>query len=745
MRCVCSAGLSDVQSITVFGLAGARHIGALLPAAAPVGPRKAILSVVEGSRLITYRCEGGGGTVRVVHLGTPRSVEPTRITRRGHPRPGSEVIGLLAVFGLGGNPRCGSLSELVRDDVRAVPPVAFGCLHDGDDRPASRLHRHLRPRIAENQNSPVRVRNTTVLDRDPVLAERPGEGVTGDERCRADAAFVRVRQARRQLFVADPARTVGAGRCLLDGFHDPSLFRDRHWNNSPGLWPSTCEYKPDLYPLHEAWLRGYTPATSYWGVDVMKVLRHCQRCEAGPEPTAGSVVCRACQLDVDALGVPEHTEDFWQRPALRAALESQHFGQVLRAYRQAHAPQISQIKISNWLEMTQANVSLLERKVKAPPSDLRKLRRWAATIRMPVGLWWFAPDYSSDYSDTSPGPANLDDVHRRDMLKLTGAALVTGSGLLSDPPWKRLSDTMAGERRAGPSTVAMAEQKTREFFRSEETQPARALAAELRSHHEGLRRMIDTTTDDSLRRRLISAAGETAALAGWTLFDLARPNQAVKVYENALRTAREADDQPLVACILGYWSYLLSSSGDAPGAVRMLTDASQQVRGSDAATQAWILARLAEEEAAVRNAPAALRSLDQAVVVFDYASPDQARPWTSFFTANRLGSLAVSTYGRVHHRETDQLAATLLGSLAPTENKVRALVLADLATSAARGGDFDRVEALSSDSAPLATRTEATLAIDRLWEVVELLPDNGGSAGQTRRQLTERLVAATAN
>src|SRR4051794_14539190 len=122
----------------------------------------------------------------------------------------------------------------------------------------------------------------------------------------------------------------------------------------------------------------------------MIVLRHCQRCEAAPEPAAGSVVCLACQREIDALGVPEHTEDFWQHPALRVAVESQHFGQVLRAYRLAHVPQVSQIKISHWLEMTQANVSLLERKVTSPPSDLRKLRRWAATIRMPVDLWWFA-------------------------------------------------------------------------------------------------------------------------------------------------------------------------------------------------------------------------------------------------------------------------------------------------------------------------------------------------------------------
>ncbi|MFE0021889.1 hypothetical protein [Amycolatopsis sp. NPDC059021] len=344
-------------------------------------------------------------------------------------------------------------------------------------------------------------------------------------------------------------------------------------------------------------------------------------------------------------------------------------------------------------------------------------------------------------------------MHRRDVLKIAGAAIVTtSSGLLSDAPgkrlsddspWMRLSDTMAGKRPADAPTTAMAEKKTRDYFHAEETTPARELIAELRDHHQGLKRMIATANNESLHRRLTSAAGETAALAGWLLFDLARTDEAVKVYENAISAAREAGDPALEACVLGYWSYLAASDDDSPGAVRMLVDASQRVRGADPSTQAWILARLAEEEAAVGNASAALRAMDQAAVVFDYAT-SESRPWTSFFGPNRFGSLAVSTYGRVAHRETDQLASTLLSSLAPTENKVRALVLADLAQSAVRGGNFDRVEELTAKAAPLATKTEATLAVDKLWEVVEMLPDHG-SAGRTRQQLASRLAASNAN
>lgn len=254
-----------------------------------------------------------------------------------------------------------------------------------------------------------------------------------------------------------------------------------------------------------------------------------------------------------------------------------------------------------------------------------------------------------------------------------------------------------------------------------------------------MRTLTENTTEDGLRRRLLTSAGETEALAGWVLFDTGRPDEAQRVLHGAVDTARASGDRALVSCILGYWSYLLASTGDTPGAVRMLADASDYVRGSDAATQAWILARRAEEQATIGDTASALRSLDQAVAVFDYVPAGPGRAWTSFFTANRLGGLAVSTYGRMAHPETDDLAATLLGSLTPAETKVRALVLADLATSVARRGDYDRLAVLAEDSAELATRTEASLALDRLWEVVDVIPHD---ATGTPRDVRERLTAS---
>jgi transcriptional regulator with XRE-family HTH domain len=436
--------------------------------------------------------------------------------------------------------------------------------------------------------------------------------------------------------------------------------------------------------------------------------------------------------------------EFWRLPAIADALNAQHFGLFLRAYRDAHTPPLTQAALGRWLGMSQVQVSRLERG-EHPPSDLRKLRRWAAALHVPSDLLWFDTPHASDESAPPVDAATVGDVHRRNVLKLAGAAAAATGGMLANAPWQRLADTLGGSRPIDGSAVSMIEARTAGFFRSEETLPARQLIVSLREHHRALTELIDSTQTEVLRRRLITCAAETEALAGWTLFDLQRCDSAERLYRQALDSARQSDDHALSACVLGYWSYLLSTKGDTPGADRLLDDAAERVRGSAAATQSWIAARRAEEKAALGDETAALRSLDEAMTVFDYADSTEQRPWTCFFTPSRLGSLAVSTYGRLSHRDTDDVASSLLASLAPTENKVKALVLADLAVSAARESDYDRVEMLARQSAPLAVRTEASLTIDRLWELVELLPaESSGTAHRTRSRLTEELLATPA-
>ncbi|WP_345365403.1 hypothetical protein [Saccharopolyspora cebuensis] len=402
--------------------------------------------------------------------------------------------------------------------------------------------------------------------------------------------------------------------------------------------------------------------------------------------------------------------------------------------------------MAEWLGIGQSQVSRIERD--RPPTDLAKLRQWARLLNAPQSALWFrSSEDALDTSSSSGTPASLapyrpydggdDDVHRRDVLKFASAAI------MSVAPWQRLADTIEQGRAPDVRTIDLMQDRTTEFFHLEETTPSRTILASLTEHSRTLRDLLAVTSDEHDRRRLLSAAGETEALAGWLEFDLSKPRQALKRYKDALGMAEEAGDGPLTACTLNYWSYLLASQDKSDEAVQVLARAGEHVRGAAPTTQAWIAARQAEEAARIGEVATVERALERAFTAYDYARPHHERSWTSFFGASRLGSLAVSSYGRLNHRDTDNLAGSLLKSLSPSETKVRALVVADLALSAATKADYDRADELTSQALPLAVRYEASLAQDRLWELTEKLPQapGRGITRDLRQRITSGLTA----
>jgi hypothetical protein len=83
--------------------------------------------------------------------------------------------------------------------------------------------------------------------------------------------------------------------------------------------------------------------------------------------------------------------------------------------------------------------------------------------------------------------------------------------------------------------------------------------------------------------------------------------------------------------------------------------------------------------------------------------------------------MTVSTYTTLRHREADVAADSLLASLSPTDNKVRAIALSDLTANAVQAQEYDRANALVTDAIELTNRTETTLAKQRLLTVAATL------------------------
>jgi|GEM_PF-1975278 len=483
----------------------------------------------------------------------------------------------------------------------------------------------------------------------------------------------------------------------------------------------------------------------------------CASCGAALAADTLTDQCGTCAKAAQTApdGAPVLPPDFWEQPDIRSALLSRHFGRFLRTYRMAQSPPVKQVQFARWLGITQGQLSRIERST-TPIRDLHKLETWARALHVPPDRLWFSPSpASSDNDDAPPNQATVEksphheesdesDVRRRELFKTAkvAAAAAAGSELLANTPWHRLIDSVDTGRPVDAATVQLIHDRTVDLFYTDETVPSRELLESMMQHRKMIKTLLSNSRTESIKNRLTVAMGETDALTGWLLFDLGRGNDAVDAWRSALRVARETGDGPLAACALSYWSYLAASRNDTAPAVRLLQQAREYVPGASApATRSWISAREAEELARMGDETGALRAIERALTAFDFARPRSERPWTVFFSASRLGGMTVSTYTTLRHRETTAAADSLLSSLPPTHNKVRAIVLSDLTVNAAQMNDYDRATTLVSDAIKLTTQTETSMAKQRLLALAATLPStsNAGPASVLRDQIMSTL------
>jgi transcriptional regulator with XRE-family HTH domain len=456
--------------------------------------------------------------------------------------------------------------------------------------------------------------------------------------------------------------------------------------------------------------------------------------------------------DRSATGVPlVPPADLWERTEIRTALLNRHFGRFLRAFRAAQVPQVKQADLADWLGITQGQLSKIERSA-ASPSDLVKLTKWAQALHVPADLLWFDPlpappddpeaSGVATHGMTSPSD-ETGDVSRRDLLIAAGVTTATfGVGLIANTPWQRLRDSVDNGRPVDPATIQLMEDRTAEFFETERTVPASQMLDLLSKHRGILSTLIGNARTEVTRNRLTVMLGETDALRGWLHFDLGQGREAANAWRSTLKIAKETGDGALAACALGYWSYLAESRNDIAPAVRLLQQAEEYVPGnSAAATRSWIAAREAEQLSRLGDETNALRALERSFTAFDFARPRAERVWTTFFTANRLGGMTVSTYMALRHPAATAAADSLLMSLPPTSLKSRAVTLTDLATLSVQANDMDPAEAFVADAIDVTTRTESSMSRQRLVALASALPaaKDKTPAGRIREQIRQGL------
>lgn len=294
-----------------------------------------------------------------------------------------------------------------------------------------------------------------------------------------------------------------------------------------------------------------------------------------------------------------------------------------------------------------------------------------------------------------------------------------------------------------PQAVNLIADSTAYLFGLEYHCTARAMLPMVGQHTRDIAAMLTGTRHKALRRRLIVAGGQAAALGGWLSFDLGDTAAAYRYWDSALAASRYAADSQLFACILTYMSYSAAERGDPHTAWQLAHTAISRAEPNVRA-QAWMAIRAAQEAAQIGDSGAAMAELELALDYGSDMSPaapeEDAEPWCRFVDRSYLWAMAANVYTRLGAVDDAYAAAVrALDSLSGDQVKIRAIILAEAAHAFARIGGTERAVECAIEATDLVDRLEVTLAHRRLRALLSILTD--ASKPDRIHELRKRLTA----
>lgn len=377
--------------------------------------------------------------------------------------------------------------------------------------------------------------------------------------------------------------------------------------------------------------------------------RCCQGCGTRLARDNRSRRCSPCSRhEVVATSAPIKQDAFWQRAALRDALESRHFGQVLNAYRYEHRPILTQAKVGRWLGLTQGQVSRLERTAQ-PTHDLNKLDQWARALRIPQRYLWFqlSQQPADAYAWSGDAPSLDDefetggeDVQRRQLLRAaTAGAISVGSSAFG---WFSTQTVPgSGARAVGMTDVQIIREMTQTFRRLDNRfgggHARSAVTNYLGSDVVPLLR--EGRYRDSLRRELSTAVAELNQLAGWMAYDVGDSVSGRRHLRNAMHLCQDVGDAALAGEMLAGMSHqaaFLRSAALATDLARAAKDNAKRAGVSALVSESAVME--AHGLALMSDAQGCLAALRESEKAFAAAENRDRPEWLAYFDGAYLAA-----------------------------------------------------------------------------------------------------------
>lgn len=338
------------------------------------------------------------------------------------------------------------------------------------------------------------------------------------------------------------------------------------------------------------------------------------------------------------------------------------------------------------------------------------------------------------------------------VLGIAGAAGLDTGRLLALLPQAEPT----GTRHIGEADVTAVEQFTT-TFRSQDfahgSGPVRdAAVSQLRT----VLPLLDAQIPGELRPRLMLAAADLAAQAGWMSFDVRHDDAARRLWMIALNLARNTD-HPLSADLTADLLSLMTLQAvhlRRPGEARDLTQVAEAATVGThpvSASTSSLLNRIqAQAHAARGDATACDRALGRATEWFSSIDPATAPPWTSYVGAAGITGGQGAAHYELALVGRDPRAAgravTLLRQAVdhygPAHARLKGHYLPDLAGSHALAGDTDTAVIVGHQAVDAVMSLSSPQAHDRLRTLDAVLRPLDTSPGVA--DLRERLTATAA-
>ncbi|WP_406229531.1 helix-turn-helix domain-containing protein [Nocardia sp. NBC_01009] len=414
--------------------------------------------------------------------------------------------------------------------------------------------------------------------------------------------------------------------------------------------------------------------------------------------------------------------DFWQTDKIRDALATWHMGRVIFAYRTHpyHGRPLPQELVANWLELTQAQLSRIEKG--AAPEQISKLIRWAEVLDIPADLLWFKLPDTEDGGVLPSGGIVTATGHDSVALARWLAADGTGTPPNCAGELERVSRALEDARRFFDGSVV-------EFFRVQLAKckaddgtlgPAAALPLVLgilgaiRRHGRQVR--------PDVQRQLLAVGADGAEFGGWLYRDLHDPITAMFLYDRAMEWAQAAGSLPMQGYVLLKKSQMAYETRDTG----TLLTLAQAVKNGPWQLPTRVQAEVVQQEAlglAMMGEPTSVveQNLADAGHLLTQANGTDDQALVSYFNEGTLLVRSACCYTEAGRPQTaTQLFSQVLAS-GSLSRRDAGFFGARQAKALALSGEPDEAATVAVESVAVARETRSERTMNVIVDVVRTL------------------------